>query len=70
MGIGISELLVILAIVILVFGTKRLRGMGSDLGAAIKSFRSAVKEGEEEEKLPAGKSDTPESGSGKDSDKS
>ncbi|MGR8935432.1 MAG: twin-arginine translocase TatA/TatE family subunit [Gammaproteobacteria bacterium] len=66
MGIGISELLVILAIVILVFGTKRLRSLGSDLGAAIKSFRSAVKEGEEEGKLPAGKNETAEAGNDKD----
>lgn len=55
MGIGISELLVILVIVILVFGTKRLRSMGGDLGAAIKSFRSAVKEGEDSTKPALGK---------------
>lgn len=46
MGIGIKELLVILVIVIVLFGTKKLRNIGSDLGGAIKSFRSAVKEGE------------------------
>jgi sec-independent protein translocase protein TatA len=70
MGIGISELLVILVIVILVFGTKRLRGMGGDLGAAIKSFRSAVKEGEEDGKLTAGKSKTGEESAAKDTNKS
>ena len=48
MGISIWQLLIILVIVILLFGTKRLRGLGSDLGGAIKSFRSAVKEGEED----------------------
>jgi sec-independent protein translocase protein TatA len=48
MGIGIKELLVILVIVIVVFGTKKLRNVGSDLGGAIKSFRAAVKEGEED----------------------
>lgn len=58
MGIGISELLVILVIVILVFGTKRLRSMGGDLGAAIKSFRSAVKEGEEEGKAVGEKNES------------
>ena len=40
MGIGIKELLVILVIVIVLFGTKKLRNVGSDLGGAIKSFRS------------------------------
>lgn len=41
-GIGIWQLLIILAIVVMLFGTKRLRNMGSDLGAAIKGFRSSV----------------------------
>lgn len=41
------QLLVILVIVILLFGTKKLRNLGSDLGGAIKSFRGAVKDGEE-----------------------
>jgi sec-independent protein translocase protein TatA len=41
-GINISELLVILVIVVLIFGTKRLKSIGSDLGGAIKGFRSAV----------------------------
>ena len=50
MGIGIKELLVILVIVIVLFGTKKLRNVGADLGGAIKSFRSAVKEGEEDNK--------------------
>lgn len=50
MGIGIKELLVILVIVIVVFGTKKLRNIGGDLGGAIKSFRSAVKEGEADAK--------------------
>lgn len=66
MGIGISELLVILVIVILVFGTKRLRSMGGDLGSAIKSFRSAVKEGEEDAKTTAAEKDE---NAAKDSDK-
>jgi len=58
MGISIWQLLIILVIVILLFGTKRLRSLGSDLGSAIKSFRSAVKEGEEDEKLQS-ESDDP-----------
>lgn len=40
--------LVVLGIVVLVFGTKKLRGAGGDLGAAVKNFKSAVKDGEEE----------------------
>jgi len=45
-GIGMGELLVILGIVLLLFGTKRLKTLGSDLGTAIRGFRSAVKEEE------------------------
>ncbi|MEQ1529759.1 MAG: Sec-independent protein translocase subunit TatA [Methylococcales bacterium] len=47
MHFSVTQLLVILAIVIVVFGTKRLRNVGADLGGAIKSFRSAMKEGED-----------------------
>ena len=49
-GISIWQLLIILAIVLLLFGAKRLRNVGSDLGGAIKGFKSAMKEGEEEGK--------------------
>ena len=45
-GLGIPELLVILAIVLLIFGPKRLKNIGSDLGNAIKGFRTAVAEDE------------------------
>ncbi len=41
-GLGVPELLIILAIALLLFGTKRLKSLGSDLGTAIKGFRSAV----------------------------
>ena len=41
-GLGIPELLVILAIVLLIFGPKRLKNIGSDLGSAISGFRTAV----------------------------
>lgn len=44
MNLGITELLIILAIVVLLFGTKKLKNMGGDLGSAIRSFRSAVKD--------------------------
>lgn len=58
MGFGIKELLVILVIVILLFGTKRLKGLGSDLGAAIKGFRQSVNDSDGEpparDTLPGG----------------
>ncbi|HHZ87847.1 MAG TPA: Sec-independent protein translocase subunit TatA [Chromatiaceae bacterium] len=44
MGISIWQLLIILAIVLLLFGTKRLRNLGGDLGGALRGFKSAMKE--------------------------
>lgn len=44
MGIGVWELLLIFLIVLVIFGTKRLRNIGGDLGGAIRSFRSAMSE--------------------------
>ncbi len=41
-GIGIWQLLIILVIVLLLFGTKRLKGLGGDLGSAIKGFKKAM----------------------------
>jgi sec-independent protein translocase protein TatA len=41
-GINLTHLLVILGIVLVVFGTKRLKSLGSDLGGAIKGFRNAM----------------------------
>lgn len=49
-GIGIWQLLIVLAIIVLLFGTKKLRSLGGDLGSAIKSFKQSVGEGEEEAK--------------------
>ncbi len=43
-GISIWSLLLILAIVVLLFGTKKLRNVGTDLGGAIRSFKKAVKD--------------------------
>lgn len=51
MGISIWQLLIVLLIAVVLFGTKKLRDVGSDLGAAIKNFRSSMREGEEEEDL-------------------
>lgn len=41
-GISIWQLLIIFAIIVLLFGTKKLRSLGSDLGSAVKGFKSAV----------------------------
>lgn len=46
MSFGPMELIIILVIVLLLFGTTKLKSIGSDLGSAIKGFRSAVKEDE------------------------
>ena len=43
-GISLWQLLIILVIVLMVFGTKKLRNMGGDLGTAIKGFKKSVKE--------------------------
>ena len=43
-GISVTQLLILLVIVMLVFGTKRLRNIGSDLGSAIKGFRKGMEE--------------------------
>ena len=50
MGISIWQLLIILVIVILLFGTKRLKNIGGDLGGALKGFKKAVSD---EEKKPS-----------------
>lgn len=53
-GISVWQLLIVLVIVILLFGTKKLRSLGGDLGSAIRSFKSSVREGEDEKKDEAG----------------
>ena len=49
MGIGFRELLIILAIALLIFGAKKLRTIGSDLGAAVRGFKKSMNEGDSEE---------------------
>jgi sec-independent protein translocase protein TatA len=60
-GISIWQLLIVLVIVLLLFGTKRLRNLGSDLGNAVKGFKKAVDDGgkqdQEPEKLETAKQD-------------
>lgn len=48
-GISIWQLLILLAIVVLLFGTKKLRNIGGDLGGAVKGFKNAMKDGEDEQ---------------------
>ncbi|HHH39673.1 MAG TPA: Sec-independent protein translocase subunit TatA [Sedimenticola sp.] len=47
-GISIWQLLIVLVIVLLLFGTKRLKNIGSDLGQAVKGFKGAMSDGEKE----------------------
>jgi len=53
MGISIWQLLIVLLIVVLLFGTKKLRSIGKDMGGAVKGFRDAMgdngKKGEQEQ---------------------
>lgn len=48
-GISIWQLLIILVIIVLLFGTKRLRNIGNDLGSAIKGFRSSIKDSDSDD---------------------
>ncbi|HET9693593.1 MAG TPA: twin-arginine translocase TatA/TatE family subunit [Steroidobacteraceae bacterium] len=49
MGIGFRELLIILLIALVLFGAKKLKNVGSDLGAAVKGFKKAMSDGEDEQ---------------------
>jgi sec-independent protein translocase protein TatA len=46
MGIGLKELIIILIIIVLLFGTKKLKSLGTDLGAAIKGFKKSMSDDE------------------------
>ncbi len=52
---SIPQLLIVLVIVVVLFGAKRLRNLGGDLGSAVKGFKDAVKTDEEEGTETAGK---------------
>jgi sec-independent protein translocase protein TatA len=49
MGLSWQQLLIILLIALVLFGAKKLRGVGSDLGAAVRGFKKAMNEGEDEQ---------------------
>lgn len=58
MGISPTQLLIILVIVALVFGTKKLRNMGGDLGGAVKGFKKAMKDEEAQKSIDQNGGDT------------
>lgn len=68
-GISIWQLLIVLVIVVMIFGTKRLKDIGQDLGGAVKGFKKAMsdveKEPEEPRKLDKPDAEFPESGAAK-----
>ncbi len=49
MGIGLKELLIILLIALVLFGAKKLKNVGSDLGSAVRGFKKAMSDGEDEQ---------------------
>ena len=49
MGISWQQLLIVLLIALVLFGTKKLRSVGTDLGAAVRGFKKAVNEGDDEQ---------------------
>jgi sec-independent protein translocase protein TatA len=69
-NIGPFQLLIVLAIVLAIFGTKRLRTLGSDLGSAVKGFRSAVNEADKEPSTEVDFSEPEKSEESKDSSSS
>ncbi len=64
MGIGFRELLIILLIALVLFGAKKLKNVGSDLGSAVRGFKKAMNDGEDEQN----KQLTDLSSTGKDAD--
>lgn len=75
-GISMWQLLILLLIVVLVFGTKRLRNMGSDLGAAVKGFRKGMEDEKEKDReqleadIGAGATSAPPASEAAESDRS
>jgi sec-independent protein translocase protein TatA len=49
MGIGFRELLIILLIALVLFGAKKLKNVGSDRGSAVRGFKKAMNEGDDEQ---------------------
>ena len=53
MGLSTTHLIIFLVIIVLIFGTKKLKNIGSDLGGAVKSFKEGMKDGNEPPAQPA-----------------
>lgn len=60
-GISIWQLLIILLIVVMIFGTKRLKNIGSDLGGAVKGFKDSITEEDEKASIESAKAESAES---------
>lgn len=56
-GLSIGHLLLLLLVVVLIFGTKKLRNVGEDMGSAIKSFRKGLQDGDDKPDEPKLKAD-------------
>jgi sec-independent protein translocase protein TatA len=56
-NIGMKELIIILLVVLLVFGAKKLKTIGSDLGSAVRGFKKSMSDGDAEESAAASTSD-------------
>ncbi len=70
-GISIWQLLIILVIVVLLFGTKKLKNMGGDMGEAIKGFKKGIKDDDEKDSIAQEKTEaTKEKVETKDTEKS
>jgi sec-independent protein translocase protein TatA len=71
-NLGFKELLIILAVVLLIFGAKKLKTIGSDLGSAVRGFKKSMSDGDAEESVKQLKADAefPDSGKVQDAEKS
>ena len=71
-NLGFKELLIILAVVLLIFGAKKLKTIGSDLGSAVRGFKKSMNDGDSEESVKQLKADAeiPDSGKVQDAEKS
>jgi sec-independent protein translocase protein TatA len=58
-GISVPQLLIILGIIVLLFGTKKLRSLGGDLGSAVKGFKKAISDDDKDEKEDKDDADFP-----------
>jgi len=59
-GISLWQLLIVLLIVVVIFGTKKLSSLGNDLGGAVKGFRKAMSDAESGDETEPGKLDKPD----------